>query len=148
MLISLLLVAGFRKSHPGSWGHMNFSRPELCENRFVSAQSCTSCFLKIELGKCLSILAAAAIALCVPNAALAKPEKAPDWVHEAAAQKLPGYPADTSAVVLLDDTTYTVGEDGKAVEDVRRVVKILRGRRVAKKRPFTSLTTATGRSCR
>ena len=50
----------------------------------------------------------------------------PDWVKAAAAQPLPHYPASTKAVVLLDETTYTVGTDGKAVEHVRRVIKILR----------------------
>ena len=50
----------------------------------------------------------------------------PDWVKAAAAQPLPHYPASTKAVVLLDETTYTVGTDGKAVERVRRVIKILR----------------------
>jgi hypothetical protein len=50
----------------------------------------------------------------------------PDWVREAAQQVLPHYPESTKAVVLLDETTYTVASDGKAVEHVRRVVKILR----------------------
>lgn len=78
------------------------------------------------MGKRLSLVAALGIALAIPHAAWAKPEKAPDWVHEAVAQTLPKFPEDTKAVVLLDDTTYTVGADGKAVEHVRRVVKILR----------------------
>jgi hypothetical protein len=50
----------------------------------------------------------------------------PDWVKSAAAQKLPVFPGTPKAVVLLDETTYTVGSDGRAVEHVRRVVKILR----------------------
>ncbi len=33
---------------------------------------------------------------------------------------------NTNAVVLLEDTTYTVAPDGSAVEHYRRVVKILR----------------------
>ena len=53
-------------------------------------------------------------------------DSVPDWVHAAAAQTLPTYPAETNAVVLLDDMTYTVGADGRAVEHHRRVVKILR----------------------
>lgn len=57
-----------------------------------------------------------------------KPDSVPDWVRAAAAQTLPKYSADTNAVVLLDDTTYTVGPDGKATEHYRRVVKILRPR--------------------
>ena len=50
----------------------------------------------------------------------------PDWVKAAAAQPLPKFPGTPKAVVLLDETTYTVGSDGRAVEHVRRVVKILR----------------------
>lgn len=50
----------------------------------------------------------------------------PDWVKQAATQTLPEYPASTKAVVLLSETTYTVGTNGRAVEHVREVVKILR----------------------
>lgn len=54
------------------------------------------------------------------------PAPVPDWVREAAKQTLPSYPKTTKAVVLFEDTTYTVGANGQAVEHVRRVVKILR----------------------
>jgi hypothetical protein len=50
----------------------------------------------------------------------------PDWVKAAAQQKLPEFPGNPKAVVLLDETTYTVGADGRATKHVRRVVKILR----------------------
>jgi len=53
-------------------------------------------------------------------------DSVPDWVRTAAAQKLPVYPTETNAVVLLDDTTYTVAPDGTAIEHHRHVVKILR----------------------
>ncbi len=53
-------------------------------------------------------------------------DSVPDWVKAAAAAALGTYPADTNAVVLLDETTLTVGNDGKAVEHHRYVVKILR----------------------
>jgi hypothetical protein len=53
-------------------------------------------------------------------------DSVPDWVKAAAAEPLGTYPADTDAVVLLDETTLTVGNDGKAVEHHRYVVKILR----------------------
>jgi Domain of Unknown Function with PDB structure (DUF3857)/Transglutaminase-like superfamily len=62
--------------------------------------------------------------LCVPPA-LAK-DSVPDWVRAAAAQNIPSYSAETNAVVLLDDTVYTVAPDGRAVEHCRHVVKILR----------------------
>jgi len=50
----------------------------------------------------------------------------PDWVRAAAAQPLPAYSAETTAAVLLEDTTYTVAPDGTATEHLREVVKILR----------------------
>ena len=50
----------------------------------------------------------------------------PDWVKQAAAQTLPAYPADTKAVVLLEETSLNVQPEGRSVEHVRRVVKILR----------------------
>jgi hypothetical protein len=57
----------------------------------------------------------------------------PDWVSQAAASKLPAYPPDTKAVVLLNDTLITVGPDGQTVERDRQVIRILRpqGRRYA-----------------
>ena len=69
--------------------------------------------------------------LCVvvvtPHAALAA-NPFPDWVVQAAATKLPPYPANTGAVVLLDDRLVTVAPDGRATERERRVLKILRPR--------------------
>ena len=50
----------------------------------------------------------------------------PDWVRTAAKTPLPVFPGAPKAVVLLDETTYVVGGDGRAVEHVRHVVKILR----------------------
>jgi hypothetical protein len=71
-------------------------------------------------------LTSVALLLAAPSAAFAKSDSVPDWVHAAASQTLPSYPPETNAVVLLDDTRYTVSPDGKAVEHVRHVVKILR----------------------
>jgi Domain of Unknown Function with PDB structure (DUF3857)/Transglutaminase-like superfamily len=72
-------------------------------------------------------LSAFAVLLLLPALpAAASRDSVPDWVRAAAAQKLPVYPAETNAVVLLDDTTYTVAPDGTAVEHYRHVVKILR----------------------
>jgi len=50
----------------------------------------------------------------------------PDWVVQSAKSALPIYPAHASAVVLLDDRLITVGNDGRATERLRRVLKILR----------------------
>jgi hypothetical protein len=64
------------------------------------------------------------LSLCPP--ALAYKDSVPDWVRSAIAQPQGKYPAETSAVVLLDNTTLSVSSDGKAVEKHRRVVRILR----------------------
>lgn len=58
--------------------------------------------------------------------ALAGTAPFPDWVAQAAADKFPAYPAETKAVVLLEDKLVTVGVDGKAIERYREVIKILR----------------------
>jgi hypothetical protein len=58
--------------------------------------------------------------------AYAYSDSVPDWVREAAHQSLPSLPTNTKAVILLDERTYTVSADGRAVEHVRHVVKILR----------------------
>ena len=67
-----------------------------------------------------------ALLLSPATALFAAKDSVPDWVRTAAAQKLPAYPPDTNAVVLLEDTTYAVAPDGTAVEHVRKVTKILR----------------------
>lgn len=64
--------------------------------------------------------------LLLPAPAVFAKDTVPDWVRTAASQKLPTYSPETNAVVLLDDTTYTVAPDGTAVEHVRRVTRILR----------------------
>ncbi len=61
--------------------------------------------------------------VCMPALAA---NSVPDWVKAAAQQELPHYPESTKAVVLLEETIYTVAPDGRATEHVRRVVKILR----------------------
>jgi Domain of Unknown Function with PDB structure (DUF3857)/Transglutaminase-like superfamily len=50
----------------------------------------------------------------------------PDWVRQAAAIPLKTYPPETKAVVLLDQTDYTVTAPGEYLEHSRWVVKILR----------------------
>ena len=56
----------------------------------------------------------------------AKHDSVPDWVRTAANQAVPAYPPETNAVVLLEDTIYSVAPDGQATEHCRRVLKILR----------------------
>jgi Domain of Unknown Function with PDB structure (DUF3857) len=63
--------------------------------------------------------------------AIAGSVSVPDWVRQAAAQPLQAYSPETKAVVLLEQTDYTVQGPGDYVEHSRRIVKILRpeGRR-------------------
>lgn len=58
----------------------------------------------------------------------------PDWFRQAAAEPLPAYPADTEAVVLLDEGKTVVKDSGEIRGGYRMVYKILRpqGRSVAK----------------
>jgi len=82
--------------------------------------------------RCLTAAAIFFLFAAIPASAF-KSDSVPDWVRTAAQQKLPEYSPETNAVVLLDDTTYTVAPDGSAVEHRRQVLKILRpqGRRQA-----------------
>lgn len=69
-----------------------------------------------------SALALAAALLIVPAARAA----APDGLRAAARTPLPAYPADTEAVVLLDEQITTVTDRGEIRTLYRRAVKILR----------------------
>jgi hypothetical protein len=65
-------------------------------------------------------------ALLLAPAAFAFKDSVPDWVHTAIDQPQKPYSPETPAVVLLDEFSFTVGNDGKAIEHHRHVVKILR----------------------
>jgi len=56
----------------------------------------------------------------------ASPAAAPEWLRAAARDTLPTYPADTVAVLLLDETVVTVEDNGRMKTTVRRAFKILR----------------------
>ena len=85
---------------------------------WAHARAVKRCWSTLACVRLASIGSAAGLGL-----ALAAPVYAssgvPDWVRNAAHQTLPTYPETTKAVVLLDDTTYTVGSDGKATEHER-----------------------------
>jgi hypothetical protein len=82
-------------------------------------------FTRLRLSRLSAVLALAACAVSTCPAFASK-DSVPDWVKAAAAQPLGVYPPNTDAVVLLDETTLTVGSDGRAVEHHRNVTKILR----------------------
>lgn len=62
-------------------------------------------------------------ALHLPNA---QADSAPDWLREAARDKLPDYPKDTVAAVLLNEERMTVKDNGEIESHVRRAFKLLR----------------------
>jgi hypothetical protein len=65
------------------------------------------------------------LGLCLGSASAAT-VSVPDWLKQAAAEKLPIYPAETKAVVLDDQTDITIDGPGQYVEHDRRILKILR----------------------
>jgi hypothetical protein len=89
-----------------------------------------SCFKIRRLRKAtsVSLLVAAALvgalACFVVSARASGP--APDWLRAAASEKLPDYPKDTIAVVLLDDGQTTVKDNGDTETVTRRAYKLLR----------------------
>ncbi len=73
-----------------------------------------------------SLLVVSIVSLLPAAHALSSKDSVPEWVTAAVAQPKGTYSPETSAVELLNETTLTVGTDGKAVERRRRVVRILR----------------------
>src|SRR5579863_6263400 len=62
-------------------------------------------------------------ALHSPNALA---DSAPDWLRAAARDKLPDYPKDTIAVVLVDEGEETIKDNGEIEYHARRAIKLLR----------------------
>ena len=81
--------------------------------------------MKIARSRAMAIAVLSLIAV-MPHC-LASSNQLPDWMLGAATSALlPHYPAETKAVILLDDDLITVGTEGRATERERKVVKILR----------------------
>jgi len=53
-------------------------------------------------------------------------DTAPEWLRAAAREKLPDYPKETLAVVVLDEMQATVKENGEIETRTRRALKLLR----------------------
>src|ERR1700691_3558310 len=66
----------------------------------------------------------AAMLLWAPRSVRA--DNAPDWLRAAAQDKLPDYPADTVAVILLDERQTIVKDNGEIETRYRRAYKLLR----------------------
>lgn len=65
---------------------------------------------------------------CLPFivAVPARADSAPDWLRQLARAPLPAYDDDTNGVVLLNQQTVTVKDDGEVVMNFRYAAKILR----------------------
>lgn len=66
-----------------------------------------------------------AAGIVVAAAGVAHADDAPAWLRQAAAQSAPAYPKDTPAVVVTDESTITVSNDGRTVSSNRYAVRIL-----------------------
>jgi hypothetical protein len=66
-----------------------------------------------------------ALVLLSASTAFAGGDEAPTWLQQAAAQKAPAYDKEVKAVVLLDESLVTVGDDGRITTTSSYVVRIL-----------------------
>jgi hypothetical protein len=82
---------------------------------------------RISRRKGVTVLSCAlALLFGITRGALGSAVSVPGWVRQVASEPLRTYSPDTNAVVLLDETDYTVTAPGEYVEHSRRVVRILR----------------------
>ena len=74
----------------------------------------------------LLLLAAAALFLApAPRVSAAAGEDVPAWLRQAAAASAPAYDKDVPAVVVNDESTITVGEDGRVTTVTTYAVRVL-----------------------
>jgi transglutaminase-like putative cysteine protease len=76
-------------------------------------------------GFALSFAAVLCVACSTAPRATAS-NSAPDWLRTAAQQKLPSYPNDTNAVILLDEIQTTVQDKGEIYTRHRKAIRLLR----------------------
>ena len=72
----------------------------------------------------LALLSLVALGLFAPRALAG--EAAPDWLRQAAQEKLPAYDKDTNAIILLDETQTTVHDNGEIDTLHRAAIRLLR----------------------
>lgn len=72
------------------------------------------------------------------SVAFAGGDEVPAWLQQAAAQRVPAYGKDVKAVVLLDESVVSIGEDGRITTTNNYAVRILahEGREEAMAREF------------
>ena len=67
-----------------------------------------------------------AVFLFAVSASAAVGDDTPAWVQQAVALKVPAYEKDVPAVVLVDESTTTIGSDGRINEVYNHAIRILR----------------------
>lgn len=90
-------------------------------------------------------LAALLLALCCAAVAARGDDSAPPWLTQAAAQSVPAYPDEVTAVVLVNDKHEEIAADGRVTTTTTYAVRILRreGRDYAE--AFEHYLTDTGK---
>ena len=83
-------------------------------------------FCKIPKTLKISLATAAAAFALLCSAPCVRADNTPDWLRTAAQEKLPDYPKDAVAVVLLDDQITTVKDNGVIETRHRYACKLLR----------------------
>ncbi len=68
---------------------------------------------------------AIAVAIVAASVSALAGDEAPAWLKQAAAQAVPVYPEGTPAVVLVDESTITVADDGRTTAVARYAVRVL-----------------------
>ena len=76
--------------------------------------------MKVRLFAILAILMFAVSASAAPG------DETPSWVQQAVAIKVPSYEKDVPAVVLVDESSTTIGSDGRVNEVYNHAIRILR----------------------
>jgi hypothetical protein len=71
-------------------------------------------------------LAVLLLSLVCTAAAARGDEAAPSWLTQAAAQSVPAYPAEVTAVVLVNDKREEIAADGRVITTTTYAVRILR----------------------
>ena len=72
------------------------------------------------------LLAIVSLVVFAAPVSAAPGDETPPWVQQAATIKVPAYEKDVPAVVLVDESTITVGADGRTREVYNYAVRILR----------------------
>src|SRR5437868_83879 len=88
--------------------------PDFCIPAFIHLAS-SSCLYSEMKEMLYRIFLLGLVILATSTCALAGGDDAPAWLQQAAAAKVPAYEKDVPAVVLYNEQSVSVGEDGRVV---------------------------------